>query len=122
MRRLPWAFFRRLKPRLGAARAALKRGGHRLRLEPRAVERQMNDRAGPVREGGVHAIEHEPMAERPIGQRGGDDAPRTSRDEKAVLMTGDANYKDMYVKSRRGPLSAGTQAPEFTFRSSQTNG
>jgi peroxiredoxin len=32
-------------------------------------------------------------------------------------MTGDANYKDMYVKSRRGPLSAGMQAPEFTLRS-----
>src|SRR5438270_10711160 len=32
-------------------------------------------------------------------------------------MTGEANYKDMYSKSRRGPLPAGTRAPEFTLRS-----
>src|SRR6266403_2878108 len=32
-------------------------------------------------------------------------------------MTGDANYKGMYSKSRRGPLPAGTKAPEFTLRS-----
>ena len=32
-------------------------------------------------------------------------------------MTGDGNYKDMYSKSRRGALPAGTKAPEFTLRS-----
>jgi len=32
-------------------------------------------------------------------------------------MTGEANYKDMYSKSGRGPLPAGTRAPEFTLRS-----
>jgi len=32
-------------------------------------------------------------------------------------MAGDGNYKDMYSKSRRGPLPAGTKAPEFTLRS-----
>jgi peroxiredoxin len=32
-------------------------------------------------------------------------------------MTGDGNYKDMYAKSRRGPLSVETKAPEFTLRS-----
>jgi peroxiredoxin len=32
-------------------------------------------------------------------------------------MTGDANYKDMYAKSWRGPLPVGTKAPEFTLRS-----
>jgi len=32
-------------------------------------------------------------------------------------MTGDANYKNMYSKGQRGPLPAGTKAPEFTLRS-----
>ena len=34
-----------------------------------------------------------------------------------VFMTGEANYKDMYSKSRRGPFPVGTRAPEFTLRS-----